>query len=1328
MQALGAAEWRQTVNPLCFTSFREFFQEIYGYAPFPWQERLAAQASAGSWPACLALPTASGKTACIDIAVFALACQAQLPPDQRTAPRRIFFVVDRRVIVDEAFERARRLADKLAKAQGGVCLQVATALRHLAGVAPGDNPLDTCQLRGGIYRDDAWVRSPLQPTVIASTVDQIGSRLLFRGYGVSDSARPIHAALIANDSLLILDEAHCAQPFRETLAAVQRYRGSRWVAVPLAAPFHFVEMSATPRDGQAPFRLDSRDAAEETLRRRQQASKLAKLVPAEKAKGKNACQELAKILQAQAEEMIKADPATKAVAIIVNRVRTARLLHEDLSRKYGGCAHLLIGRMRPLDRDRLTAGLQAMFASGADRGQLAQPHFVVATQCLEVGADFDFDAMVCECASLDALRQRFGRLNRLGRPLATPAAVVIAAQNLAPKEPDPVYGEALPRTWEWLQQNQVENHLDFGIASFDKLWQAACAADPGLAERLQAPAPHAPVMLPAHLDCWCQTSPAPVPDPDVAIFLHGPDRGQPEVQVCWRADLPSAPDAATWTHAVSLCPPVSTECLAVPLWLCRRWLADVDAGGQNDFDSDLLDGAVPETSARPAIAAGRLALAWRGPDHSQLITDASAIRPGDTLVFPVTAGGWAVLGHLPEAPADPAEGHAPAAAELACVDLGTQAYRQSRGKALLRLHPALWPQDSACAGLRAWAANPEDEGRLRDLRELLQRAAAETTDAQLADTCRQLARVDLGLVVERYAGQPGAVLQTRRRLPPEPRPEPSRPGILAQDDGDDAVSGLDREHPVPLAEHLAGVAACARRLALSLGLPPEPLALAGQFHDLGKADPRFQAYLLQGTLAEAGLQPRLWAKHPQAPASYEEHRRATARSGRPEGQRHELLSVALLQDRLRANLPQRDLLLHLLAAHHGYCRPFAPISADTQPTNVSVTPAGHRPNGPGTLTLSASTATGLERLDSGIPERFWQLTRSHGWWGLAYLEALLRLADWQRSDEESRGIAAPVDPVPEPTACLEPARIQAVPACQELLLPGLDGANPLAFLAALGTLRTLTLAWPDRHVKMSWRQHAGAWRPVLHASGQLGEELVLEALHTALAIPFHEHPVAVIEKLKGQEAQRRVLFVDSVQVGSLGETQQLLWLACLSSDLGEDPTSPLQTVRRDYLVGNLKSIIGGTTPAHLLRTLFRPWDHADALDNQSLHWDPSEDRRYAYQWHQPSGDPNRKKQGGMLGANRLAIEALPLHPLIVNGPRPTAVGFTGTNSSNTRWTWPIWNGPLPLDAIAALLQLPELQHETPGHSTLSPMAVATVYRSRRILVNKTINLTPALTP
>src|SRR6266478_2757098 len=88
-------------------------------------------------------------------------------------------------------------------------------------------------------------RTPLQPTVIASTVDQVGSRLLFRGYGVSDGSKPIHAGLVGNDSLVLLDEAHCVRPFSQTMEAVGRYRGWHDNDAP-RSPFEFVTMTATP--------------------------------------------------------------------------------------------------------------------------------------------------------------------------------------------------------------------------------------------------------------------------------------------------------------------------------------------------------------------------------------------------------------------------------------------------------------------------------------------------------------------------------------------------------------------------------------------------------------------------------------------------------------------------------------------------------------------------------------------------------------------------------------------------------------------------------------------------------------------------------------------------------------------------------------------------------------------------------------------------------------------------------------------------------------------------------------------------------------------------
>ena len=94
------------------------------------------------------MPTASGKTACIDIAVYALAAQFDSPVSKRTAPRRIWFVVDRRIVVDEAYERACEIADKLRKAKDGSLKIVAERLRQLSGVDKDARPLATARFRG----------------------------------------------------------------------------------------------------------------------------------------------------------------------------------------------------------------------------------------------------------------------------------------------------------------------------------------------------------------------------------------------------------------------------------------------------------------------------------------------------------------------------------------------------------------------------------------------------------------------------------------------------------------------------------------------------------------------------------------------------------------------------------------------------------------------------------------------------------------------------------------------------------------------------------------------------------------------------------------------------------------------------------------------------------------------------------------------------------------------------------------------------------------------------------------------------------------------------
>ena len=78
--------------------FAAYFEAIHQHRPFPWQNRLLAQvANDGRWPSLLDLPTGTGKTAAIDVAIFHLALDVGRPASERHAPRRIVMVVDRKL-------------------------------------------------------------------------------------------------------------------------------------------------------------------------------------------------------------------------------------------------------------------------------------------------------------------------------------------------------------------------------------------------------------------------------------------------------------------------------------------------------------------------------------------------------------------------------------------------------------------------------------------------------------------------------------------------------------------------------------------------------------------------------------------------------------------------------------------------------------------------------------------------------------------------------------------------------------------------------------------------------------------------------------------------------------------------------------------------------------------------------------------------------------------------------------------------------------------------------------------------------------------------------
>lgn len=916
-------------------TFEGFFEAVWDKKPFPWQKRLAELAVRGEWPGSIGLPTAAGKTALIDIALYALAMRSPM------AARRIFFVVDRRVIVDAAAERAEKMAKRLCEASPASQLGgIAQALRDLGG---GPEPLIVATLRGGIHRDDSWIDSPLQPTVICSTVDQVGSSLLFRAYGASEYARPIRAGLAACDSMIILDEAHTSQPFAETLGWIDKYRG--WAEQALELPFTVVEMSATPRSGEA-FGEDDEDRANPILKRRWEAEKRARLVVEEVKAGEEARSgEFARLTEGLVREArAMRDHGAKVVGVIANRVATARSVYESLKDETGCDAILLTGRARSYDRDRIWEACEPRI--GLDReADSERPVFVIATQCIEVGADIDFSALVTEVTSLDALEQRFGRLNRDGRRELADAVIVAQKDQTGANYDDPVYGRTLGVVWKWLKKHEVKigrtrKFIPMGVL---RLRQAIRQTENYT--ELVMPRKSAPVLMPAHEDLLCQTSPEPAVSPEPSLFLHGPESGPADVQVVWRADL-SKDRRDLWRDVVAICPPSAAEGISLPIWAVRKWLAMGDAADIPDIEGEREEQTKSRNTRGPVLD-------WRGADETGDPVDGSQIRPGATIVVPSRYGGcdeW---------------GWDPASASLVS-DIGDQV-RLLMGRPMLRLHPELvkgWNDPVLAQRLGAAVS-------VQDVRAALKGPFAEGVREWVRDAASAIAKSRVVRLIE---------------SPDED--EDDWAAVAGKGTFEQASVGASYTTEVRLQPHLKGCRDLAGRFAGEL---PETLratvARAAALHDIGKADPRFQAWLRGGNPVNAS---ELIAKSRRAVQNWAAIERARRLAGYPKGGRHELMSVALLDEH-----PEEfsgldfDLLLHLIGSHHGRCRPFAPV-VEEGANPIAVSYDG----------WTAPSDRGLDSAGSGICDRFWRLTRRYGWFGLAYLETLVRLADWRESEAE----------------------------------------------------------------------------------------------------------------------------------------------------------------------------------------------------------------------------------------------------------------------------------------------------------------------------------------
>ena len=969
---------------LALSEFPAFFAAIHGVAPFPWPVRLNEQlgSNGGLWPQQISIPWACGIAAVIDIAIFQLALQVELE-DRRLAPIRVARVTDRRCALDVIEEHAQALARALRESvsckpdASDIIARVARRLIYLSGSL---QPLLVSGLEAGLPEEGDWTPSPLQPTVLFTTVDQFGSRLLFRGMGVSTSMSPIHAGLLGADCLVIVDEPQMSEAFLQTLSLVDTYRRPPWCERS-PPPWQRTALRSMPLGGfEPPFMLNAEDREHPVLSQRLRASKPVRLVRTNIP---------STAIVAHAKELVShivnhPRPQPSLVGLIVNTVELAVACHTVLLNQLhstDGEVVLLVGRSRLFERTpylrRATSTLRS------PRGAEERPLYVIATQCIEVGAHIDFDLLVSQVAPLDSLRHRFSQLNLSGRPISAQGIIVACRDELGARSTDPIYGAATKATWDWLQDVATDGErgvrvVDFGTQAMERYLVDFDAAN------LRCQVANSPVVMPDHLDQLSQTAPVPITTPEIGLLLHGvPNTGT--VQVIWRQEINLTSDEAVEYSKETLenTPPDVRECIVLPLVAVRAWLDGEVGPPIADLEG------VPQSLARSAAwqPGRRPALRWRRSDGG--VTgkiNAAELLPGDVIVVPCIYGGIDSLGcpNLKRFSGPPAR-DVSEALEL----------RERLRSPLVRLDPSSLEFELS-------ESTTESDGAL-----LAEQVWTEVW--RLALSARETD--DPGSVAQQLAKIEGMPRSWRRRLkklanttgvkvvlPNQVRPW-GRAGIMFIDPSptNDGLYGVSAQYPsttelhrpqfsnppLRLDEYLNRFERIINRLATVLPIErwiAPDLALAASLSCGGAEDSRYQAYLRGGDWLSPFLEQEpimtLTVRFANASAAA----RARERVGLPERWCHEAAAVvhASSCDRL-ATARDRWLVLWLIGTCFGSGRPLYP-HADPEHAGPQ----------------------DLDWLVDGVDwcQVFGTLRRRYGWWGLAYLEAVFRLAEHRIWSEE----------------------------------------------------------------------------------------------------------------------------------------------------------------------------------------------------------------------------------------------------------------------------------------------------------------------------------------
>ncbi len=839
--------------------FELAFNTLNGNAPFPWQRAWYNHLVAGEFNeiATTSIPTGLGKTSVLACWLIA---HAKYPA---VVPRRLVYVVNRRTVVDQTTTEAENLRKKAETA---------------------NFPVPAISTLRGQYADNReWSADPSRPAIICGTVDMIGSRLLFSGYGCGFKSKPLQAGFLGQDVLLVHDEAHLEPAFQDLLRSIEKEQRR----CNELAKFRVIELSATSRGPGEAFTISAADENNPEVDRRINAQKSIVFHTVDDEKKSLA----AKILGLC--EVHK--DSGKAILIFVRTVECLNAVVAGLRDDKCDVQQLtgtLRGRERDLMADPRNEEACPIFArflpppkeNGGESEQwkiVPKPGtvFLVCTSAGEVGVNISADHLICDLSPFDSMAQRFGRVNRFGVCEATRIDIV------SPSKFDEKDYDARRKNTLVLLNSLDENGSPARLGGLD------------LKARIEAFSPQ-PVVLPVTdilFDAWALTS---IRDklpgrPPVVEYLHGVSEWEPpQTKVAWREEV--------WVLRQTL--ETKRE---------RKQFQKYVTALLEDYplkNHELLGDRTDRVfNALKRLAAEASAPVWILDEEDRaIVTTLGELIESDkddlndkTILLPPQAGGLE-NGLL--------NGGSKYDSNCADYDVADKWF----GKDHKKLRARIWDDDPVPEGMAVVDTvdtRPEDD------------------DAEESSGRRYWHRCAI-----------------------------------------DVEENKNNKHPVLWTVHVGDVVKRAEAIVAGLNID-EPLKqaviIAAKLHDHGKRRAAFQRVLGNFKNAEP-----LWAK--AGPKNRNNKLK--------EDYRHEFGSLVDLEGEPEfqnvADYDLKELIRHLIAVHHGYGRPHFPDPFDPEHFDT-------------------------EAIAREVPQRFARLQRKYGRWGLAYLESLLRAADWAASANPS---------------------------------------------------------------------------------------------------------------------------------------------------------------------------------------------------------------------------------------------------------------------------------------------------------------------------------------